>query len=70
MKKNKSFLKIPINRILALMLMDVMSIVVAAFVAIYVRFDFSFKAIPPEYLERFEQIIPFSKIHKLYSLCF
>lgn len=58
MSKNNNFLKIPINRIIALILLDIMSIVVASFAALYVRFDFSFKRIPPEYMLRFEQIIP------------
>lgn len=30
--------------------MDIMSIVVASFVAIYIRFDFKFNGIPGEYL--------------------
>lgn len=55
---NKNFLKIPINRIIALLLMDIMSIVVAAFAALYVRFDFSFNGIPTDYLLKFEHIIP------------
>lgn len=62
MKNNKKFLKIPINRIIALLLMDMMSIVVAAFVALYVRFDFSFNGIPTGYLLKFEYIIPFNII--------
>lgn len=62
MKNNKNFLKIPINRIIALLLMDIMSIVVAAFAALYVRFDFSFNGIPTDYLLKFEHIIPFNII--------
>ena len=54
MKQN--FLKIPINRILALILLDIMSIVVASFAALYIRFDFSFEGIPQEYLIKFENI--------------
>ena len=50
MKENINFLKIPINRIIALILMDVMSIVVASFAALYIRFDFKFNGIPEEYL--------------------
>ncbi len=56
-KKNQNFLKIPFNRILALILMDVMSIIVASFVAIYMRFDFSFAEIPPQYFEFFRMIL-------------
>jgi len=67
MSKNNNFLKIPINRIIALLLLDVMSVVVASFAALYIRFDFSFKKIPPEYMLRFEQIIP---INLLITLLF
>lgn len=62
MKNSKNFLKIPINRIIALLLLDIMSIVVAAFAALYVRFDFSFNGIPTDYLLKFEYIIPFNII--------
>lgn len=62
MNKNKNFLKIPINRIIALVLMDIMSIVVASFAALYIRFDFSFSGIPKEYMVCFEHIIPFNLV--------
>lgn len=60
MNKKTDFLKIPINRIAALVLMDIMSIIVASFAALYIRFDFSFNGIPTEYLIKFENIIPFN----------
>lgn len=60
--KNVDILKIPENRIIALILLDIMSIVVAAFTALYIRFDFSFNGIPSEYLQKFERIIPYSII--------
>lgn len=60
--KNVDILKIPANRIIALILLDVMSIVVAAFTSLYIRFDFSFNGIPSEYLQKFERIIPYSII--------
>lgn len=60
--KNVDILKIPANRIIALILLDIMSIVVAAFTALYIRFDFSFNGIPREYLQKFERIIPYSII--------
>ncbi len=62
MKKSNDFLKIPINRIIALVLLDVMSIIVASFAALYVRFDFSFSEIPLYFLERFEGILPLNII--------
>ena len=60
--KNVDILKIPANRIIALILLDIMSIVVAAFTALYIRFDFSCNGIPSEYLQKFERIIPYSII--------
>lgn len=55
--KKNSFLKIPFNRILALAIMDVVSILVASFAALLIRFEFSFKAIDRVYIERYERII-------------
>ena len=60
MKMRNNFLKIPINRIIALLIMDTMSIVIASFAAIYIRFDFQFNAIPKEYMAKFEYILPFN----------
>ena len=60
MKMKNNFLKIPINRIIALLIMDTMSIVIASFAAIYIRFDFQFNAIPKEYMAKFEFILPFN----------
>ena len=48
------------NRIIALLIMDTMSIVIASFAAIYIRFDFQFNAIPKEYMAKFEYILPFN----------
>lgn len=55
--KNKRLNKVPISRIIALILMDIMSVVVAAFGALYSRFDFSFAEIDRRYLQMFEEII-------------
>lgn len=60
MKKEVNFLKIPKTRIIALILMDIMAITVAAFSALYIRFEFSFSNIPREYITKFEHIIPFT----------
>ena len=35
-----------------------MSIIVASFMALYIRFEFSFSAMPREFLEKWEQILP------------
>lgn len=55
--RSRSFLKIPINRIITLILLDVVSILVASFTALLIRFEFSFPAIDRTYLERYERII-------------
>lgn len=57
MNRDKSFLKIPATRILALLLLDVMSVTIASCAALYIRFDFSYKSIGPVYLNRLENII-------------
>lgn len=62
MKNGKKILSIPINRIIALVIVDIMSIVIASFASIYIRFDFSFAGIPSEYMTRFEKVIPLNII--------
>ena len=57
MEKKTNFLKIPANRIIALILLDVMDITIASFVALYIRFDFRFKDIYPQYLKSYEHIL-------------
>lgn len=60
MMREKKTGKYPLNRIIALVLLDVMAIVVASFMALYIRFDFTFSEIPSHYLDRFGQVIPFN----------
>ena len=55
--KKKLLSKIPVNRVIALILMDTISVVISAFGALYSRFDFSFAEIDRRYLDIFEQII-------------
>lgn len=55
--KNGSFLKIPANRVLALVLLDTVSVLVASFGALLIRFEFSFQAIDPVCITRYEVII-------------
>lgn len=56
-KKDNNFLKIPFNRILALIMMDAMSTLVASFAALFIRFEFSFKEIDKELLIHYEKVI-------------
>lgn len=60
MKKNRNILGIPLNRIFALLLLDIMAVIVASFAAIFVRFEFSFKSIPAEYMKIYEHILPYT----------
>lgn len=55
--KDTRFLKIPINRIIALVVMDVASVLAASFAALLIRFEFSFKEIDRIYIERYERIM-------------
>ncbi len=55
--KKNNFMKIPVNRIIALLLMDAMSVLAAAFGALYIRFEFSFSGIMRQYLDTYEHII-------------
>lgn len=57
MKENKKYLHIPANRIIALILLDIFSIVLSSFAALYIRFDFSFENIEPEFLSAWEHTI-------------
>lgn len=57
MKRKTDFLKIPVNRIIILVIVDVMSIIVASFAALYIRFDFSFANIEQQYMECLEHIM-------------
>lgn len=60
MKKQKDFLKIPMNRIVALVLLDIIMVIVASFAALYIRFDFSVQAIEPRYLLSWEKTLLFN----------
>lgn len=57
MDKSRKIKQIPINRIIALLLMDIISVVVATFGSLYIRSDFSFKGIYTQYLDEFEKIV-------------
>ncbi len=57
--RNKS-LKVPFNRTLALVLMDVMAIIISSFMALYVRFEFSFRSIQSRFLLHYEWALPFN----------
>lgn len=57
MKNKTSFLKIPANRIVILVILDVMSIIAASFAALYIRFDFSFANIDKQYMLQLEHIL-------------
>ncbi len=66
MKTNTNILKIPINRILALLIMDIIVILVASFGAVFIRFEFSFSQIPKHYLDQYARILPFTIIITLF----
>lgn len=71
--KEKSFSKkkVAVISIITLMLIDVMAVLIASFLAIYIRFEFSFKEIEQRYLDAYGEIIPFTIILTLasFALC-
>lgn len=60
MKTRPNFLNIPTNRIIALFVLDVMAILVASFMAIFLRFEFKFSDIPQNFWEAYVNILPFT----------
>lgn len=65
MNKTTNFLKIPANRILILILLDVMAVLVASFGSLFLRFEFDFDAIMEPFLENYMDIIPFTIVISL-----
>lgn len=57
MKKKIDIFHIPISRIIVLVLLDVMSILIASFMPLYIRFDFKFGDIMPVFMEHMEHIL-------------
>ncbi len=57
MDKSKRITQIPVNRIIALVMLDTISIIVSAFGALYIRYDFSFSKMELRFLKAFEHII-------------
>ena len=60
MKTKNNILNIPINRIFALVILDIMAILVASFMSIYLRFEFKFSDIPQMFWEAYINILPFT----------
>ncbi|WP_251207527.1 polysaccharide biosynthesis protein [Acetatifactor aquisgranensis] len=52
--ETRNFSKIPLNRIIALVLMDIMCIIVTSFAALYIRYEFSFSSIDPFFMQSYE----------------
>ena len=57
MERNKSFLKVPKSRIIALIFLDVMSVAIASFAALFIRSELSFKGVYEMYAPILEKII-------------
>ncbi len=60
MKENVKILKVPFNRTLALVLMDIMAIMISSFASLYIRYEFSFQDIQPKFMNHFERLLPFN----------
>lgn len=55
--ENKYNSRIPLQRIAALVIMDVMSILLVSFAALYIRYDFSFQDIDPLFFKHCENLL-------------
>ena len=60
MKQDAKLIKIPFNRTLALVFLDIMAIMASSFAALYIRYEFSFNAIQPRFLRNYERALPFN----------
>lgn len=69
MAKERNILKIPANRVIALLFMDVMDVIIASFAALFIRFEFSFRAIERVFLERYERILLPLILFSLFFFC-
>ncbi len=57
MNKQSNLFKVPISRIIVLMILDITSVVAATFGAIYIRYDFQFRSIERTYIKNWEMTI-------------
>ena len=55
--ENKYNSRIPLQRIAALVIMDIMSILLVSFAALYIRYDFSFQDIDPFFFKHCENLL-------------
>lgn len=55
--ENKYNSKVPLHRIIALVILDVMSILLVSFAALYIRYDFSFQDIDPLFFKHCENLL-------------
>ena len=55
--ENKYKSKVPLQRIIALVIMDIMSILLVSFAALYIRYDFSFQDIDPLFFKHCENLL-------------
>lgn len=55
--ENKYNSKVPVQRIIALVIMDIMSILLVSFAALYIRYDFSFQDIDPLFFKHCENLL-------------
>ncbi len=62
--KKKKFL-IPLNRIAALVILDVLSVVLSTFAALWIRFEFNLNDIPVHYLEMALKLLPYNILFTL-----
>ena len=55
--ENRYNSRVPLQRIIALVIMDIMSILLVSFAALYIRYDFSFQDIDPMFFKHCENLL-------------
>ena len=62
MTTKMNLLKVPTSRIIMLLILDIMAVLVASFMAIYLRFEFKFSDIPQVFWKAYTNILPFTML--------
>lgn len=58
MKERKDFFNVPLSRVIMLVLMDIITVLVASFAALYIRYDLKIANIEEIYILRWEVMLP------------
>lgn len=59
MSERKDFLKVPMSRVAVLIILDIITVLIASFGALYIRYDFRISNIEDIYMHRWSFLLPF-----------